>query len=330
MSIIPALATQFQSLYPATVGGHERWWWFVLTLQAILVPITASRNSNLLRAIGTLFGVRIAPSRYDTFMASAKLRWAPLLGDPLAGDSRATHGRALTAGVGRCHQPQDRTQGLRLSGHLRSHRQDQSKPVSLGADHRHRRLAEAHPRPLELSAVSLRFLFASEDLTCRMPPGARPSARLSDQVRPSGAVDRAPGEHVRRGTDPGRHRLLVRQPGVAQAVTCRAGAALAVADPLAGQHRAPCAPEPSAKPAGATPQVRAAVGQCLRPGQDPAGRGLRLHPAPVRAGARGNGRRTAGHAQDAPLSGARGVGVPQDPMGRPGDHRPAADGRANH
>lgn len=67
MPILPVLATQFQFLFPATAGGHERWRWFVLTLQAILVPIIASRTSNLLRAIGTLFCVpSIAPSRFTT------------------------------------------------------------------------------------------------------------------------------------------------------------------------------------------------------------------------------------------------------------------------
>ncbi len=39
------------------------------------MPITASRTSNLLRAIATLFGVEIAQSRYYTFMASVKLPW---------------------------------------------------------------------------------------------------------------------------------------------------------------------------------------------------------------------------------------------------------------
>ena len=66
MSILPVLASQFQSLFPATHSGQERARWFILTLQAILVPITASRTSNLLRAIATLFGVTIAQSRYYT------------------------------------------------------------------------------------------------------------------------------------------------------------------------------------------------------------------------------------------------------------------------
>jgi hypothetical protein len=75
MSILPVLATQCQALFPATDRGQERWRWFFLTLQAILVPITASRTSNLLRAIATLFGLEITQSRYYTFMASVKLRW---------------------------------------------------------------------------------------------------------------------------------------------------------------------------------------------------------------------------------------------------------------
>ena len=98
MPILPALATQFQSLFPATDHGQERWRWFMLTLQAILVPITASRTSSLRRTIATLFGVAIAQSRYYTFMASVKLAWGPVweilwraIPDPL------TDGRLLLA-----------------------------------------------------------------------------------------------------------------------------------------------------------------------------------------------------------------------------------------
>jgi hypothetical protein len=75
MPILPALATELQCLFPGTDKGQERWRWFMLTLQAILVPITASRTSNLLRAITTLFGVQIGQSPYYAFMASVKLRW---------------------------------------------------------------------------------------------------------------------------------------------------------------------------------------------------------------------------------------------------------------
>jgi hypothetical protein len=75
MSILRTLANDFQNLFPATGKGQERFRWFLLTLQAILVPITVSRTSNLLRAIETLFGVSIAEWRYYTFMASVRLPW---------------------------------------------------------------------------------------------------------------------------------------------------------------------------------------------------------------------------------------------------------------
>ena len=75
MTILSSLAREFQFLFPLTKNGQERFRWFVLTLQAILVPITISRTSNLLRAIETLFGVSIAQWRYYTFMASVKLPW---------------------------------------------------------------------------------------------------------------------------------------------------------------------------------------------------------------------------------------------------------------
>jgi hypothetical protein len=75
MSMLPALAREFQFLFPLTDHGRERIHWFLLTLKAILVTITVSRTSNLLRAIETLFGVSIAQWRYYTFMASVKLPW---------------------------------------------------------------------------------------------------------------------------------------------------------------------------------------------------------------------------------------------------------------
>ena len=75
MTILRALAREFQFLFPLTESGQERFHWFLLTLKAILVPITVSRTSNLLRAIETLFGVRIEQWRYYTFMASVKLPW---------------------------------------------------------------------------------------------------------------------------------------------------------------------------------------------------------------------------------------------------------------
>ena len=78
MAILRALANDFQALFPATDNGRERFRWLMLTLQAIIVPITASRTSNLLRAIETLFGLSIPEWRYYTFMASTKLPWERL------------------------------------------------------------------------------------------------------------------------------------------------------------------------------------------------------------------------------------------------------------
>jgi hypothetical protein len=76
MPILPALAVQFQGLFPSSDHGRERARWFILTLQAILLPITASRTSNLLRTIATIFGVVLGEAQYYTFMASVKLPWA--------------------------------------------------------------------------------------------------------------------------------------------------------------------------------------------------------------------------------------------------------------
>jgi hypothetical protein len=75
MPILRTLARDFQFLFPLTDSGQERFHWLLLTLKAIVVPITVSRTSNLLRAIETLFGIEIAQWRYYTFMASVKLPW---------------------------------------------------------------------------------------------------------------------------------------------------------------------------------------------------------------------------------------------------------------
>jgi hypothetical protein len=78
MSILRTLGSDFQFLFPLTKHGQERVRWFVLALQAILVPVTASRTSNLLRRIATLFGLDIAQGRYDTFMPSVQMPWEAL------------------------------------------------------------------------------------------------------------------------------------------------------------------------------------------------------------------------------------------------------------
>jgi hypothetical protein len=74
MPILPALAVQFQGLFPSCDQGRERARRFILTLQAILLPITASRTSSLLRNIATLFGVAIGKAKLYTSMVMVKLQ----------------------------------------------------------------------------------------------------------------------------------------------------------------------------------------------------------------------------------------------------------------
>lgn len=63
MSTLHTLGAGFQAIFPATRRSRERARWTLLTSQATLMPITASRPSDLLRAIETLFGLRIAQLR---------------------------------------------------------------------------------------------------------------------------------------------------------------------------------------------------------------------------------------------------------------------------
>ncbi len=74
MPILPALATQCQGVFPATYHGQQPWRGFLLTRQAIRVPVTASQTSKMPQTIETRFGVDIVPSRYYPFMAAVMRR----------------------------------------------------------------------------------------------------------------------------------------------------------------------------------------------------------------------------------------------------------------
>ena len=78
MNILPTLASEWQPLFLLRRTDHQRFRWFLLTLQAIIVPVTISRTSNLLRGISILFGIDIAPWRYYWFMGSKRLPWQAL------------------------------------------------------------------------------------------------------------------------------------------------------------------------------------------------------------------------------------------------------------
>ena len=91
-SLIGSLQTEFRK-------AKERGALFAYTLIAIILPLTASRASGLLRSLVTLFGLKITTRRFYIFMASPKIPWErlwlamwKLIQDP------STNGRLLLAG----------------------------------------------------------------------------------------------------------------------------------------------------------------------------------------------------------------------------------------
>ena len=326
MPILPALAMQFQSLFPATDHGTERWRWFMLTLKAILVPITASRTSNLRRAIATLFGVEIAQSRYYTFMASVKLRWEAVwevlwraIPDPL------TEGRLLLA-LDDSIDPKTGRKVFACQGTFdHAAKTNQSRfpwaqtVVTAGL------LKVVHGR---WSCLPLAFAFY-----LRRPTVSVKCVRVGGRAM----VFQTEFAHA--------VRLIGRLAGVFPAV-----AVLVVADSWFGNNGL-------FKPLRAELGPRAHLLSRLRvnavlhalavatPGK--AGRprkyGKRLgNPAQLAATvqseartytlnlyggcARCRRRRAVGHAQEPASPSARGLGLPQDPVGRARDHRSDADG----
>ena len=78
MFILKDLLTPLQEQFPDTRQGQKRKIWFTYTLLAIITPFTSSITSNLLRALDTLFGLKIDAQRYYTFMATTTLPWRAL------------------------------------------------------------------------------------------------------------------------------------------------------------------------------------------------------------------------------------------------------------
>ena len=76
MLILHSLLSELKDEFPQSRHGEERRAWFTHTLLAIILPFTSSKTSNLLRALGTLFGfIDISWKRYYTFMGSPKIPW---------------------------------------------------------------------------------------------------------------------------------------------------------------------------------------------------------------------------------------------------------------
>jgi hypothetical protein len=79
MHILHSLLDELKQEFTTSKKGAERSAWFATTLLAIIQPFSSSRTSNLLRALGTLFGFTgIKKKQYYTFMASPKIPWKRL------------------------------------------------------------------------------------------------------------------------------------------------------------------------------------------------------------------------------------------------------------
>ncbi len=78
MFILRDLLRPLQAHFSDTDLGRERASLFAYTLLAVIVPFTSSMTSNLLRSLGTLFGIDIKKKRFYTFMASSTLPWQKL------------------------------------------------------------------------------------------------------------------------------------------------------------------------------------------------------------------------------------------------------------
>ena len=78
MFILRDLLSPLQAVFSNTAQGQKRKVWFVYTLLAVVVPFTSSITSNLLRALQTLFGLKLKSQRFYAFMASPTLPWKGL------------------------------------------------------------------------------------------------------------------------------------------------------------------------------------------------------------------------------------------------------------
>lgn len=78
MFILRDLLLPLQAEFSKTDQGQKRKVWFAYTLLAVVVPFTSSITSNLLRALQTLFGLKLQSQRFYTFMASTTLPWKGL------------------------------------------------------------------------------------------------------------------------------------------------------------------------------------------------------------------------------------------------------------
>ena len=76
MHTLHSLLSNLKKEFVSSRKGEERGAWFVYTLLAIILPLTSSKTSGLVRALESVFGFTgISQKRYYTFMASTKITW---------------------------------------------------------------------------------------------------------------------------------------------------------------------------------------------------------------------------------------------------------------
>ena len=132
MFILRNILTPLQHEFGDSRIGLERGIWFIYTLLAVITHFTASRTSNLIRCLQTLFGFSLCPDRFYTFMASPKIPWDRLwtvLWKPRI-PKPTVQGRLLLA-LDDYINPKTGKTDFRLRIFFRSCRQDQSIEVSL-------------------------------------------------------------------------------------------------------------------------------------------------------------------------------------------------------
>ena len=94
MFILHDILEKLKKQFPDSDNGRERGIWFAYTIIAIILPITSSKTSNIVRSLKTIFGFTdFRKKRFYTFIASPKIAWKCLwhtlwkmIPDPLTQD----------------------------------------------------------------------------------------------------------------------------------------------------------------------------------------------------------------------------------------------------
>jgi hypothetical protein len=329
--MLQRLGAQIQDVFPANGRAQERARWFLLALQGILMPITASRTSNLLHTIATVFGWDLAQSGFYTFMASPKLPWDRLwvllwrsIPEPL------TDGRLLLA----------------LDDSLNPKTGKKIFACEHSFDHAAKTNQNRYPWAQTLVMVGLlrvihgrwaclplAFAFYPRAVTAqrerRTVGGARPVfatkfAQAVDRIARVAAVFAEAPVLVITDSWFGNNglwrplRVALGRTGATAAPPAREQRALRPARRTDARQRRP------------TAQVRAAHRHRTHPGNPVRAGDRDLYGPALRQAARGPGHQPRGDVEESAHPRTRGLGVPQDPVGRAVHHRPRPEASLLH